>query len=175
MTNIITNMLDTITNGTNIYSQHQIIQTIIEKNTITSWSDPALWVTIAGSIIGAGLTICGLYIARRGVKNWEVDTIHKLRMEYVTIRNIWFKEKKENLLTEERKIELITDLCNIMEKVCILIVKKYIDEELAFRSFERALIQGMEYGKDKEFYDKHKDAYNATRIIYERWKHISKK
>ena len=28
MTNIITNTLDTITNGTNIYLQHQIIQTI---------------------------------------------------------------------------------------------------------------------------------------------------
>ena len=78
----ITNTLATITNGTNIYLQQQItttsISNIIETtttNTLTSWSDPALWVTIGGAtatvvsaifmVITAGIMWCSVLEMRK--------------------------------------------------------------------------------------------------------------
>ena len=56
-----TNYLETITNGTNIYQVYEVITNVVvtqtnfitETNTVTSLRDPALWITIAASLLTA--------------------------------------------------------------------------------------------------------------------------
>ncbi len=123
MTNIITNTLDTITNGTNIYLQHQIIQTITEKNTVTSWGDPALWVTIIGSLsIPIILAILG-YIYQKEMQDRQLITqwyknstkiINKHESEYIQKFHQNFDENTSYDYTEDlnNNIRLMYDLLN---------------------------------------------------------------
>ena len=159
MTNIIITNLVVVTNT--------ITNFITETNSITSWSDPSLWTSTIGGIFTIILTSITIWIAHRGIKNWEIDTVHRLRQSYIDTRNQWFESKDKKL-----KKRLQVDMCNILEKMSNLVIYKFMDEKLALMSFERTLIQSFEHG-DKDFYEINNYAYKDARRLYARWKKIN--
>ena len=126
-------------------------------------------------VIGTGT---GLHFAFRELKLLEIEKIHKYRDQYIKIRNEWIVEDRiekasaENIGTISTKQELLLiDLLNLSERVCYLVDKKLLDEEIVFTSFERVVIQDMENeDTTKKIYDAHPKAFKSTRKIYKRWK-----
>ena len=140
---IITNILGTITNGTNIYVQHQIIET----NTITSWKDPALWVTIITALIM-------LYTVRKMSEQNEIsaNSVNEMKKQYED--NVY---QKDTEIYRKYSLEIADDWNTFIKKYKenevannIIIMLKNLDTritrclfELSFRSVYREELQKL--------------------------------
>ena len=182
MTNIITNTLDTITNGTNIYLQHQIIQTITEKNTVTSWSDPALWGTIIGSLsIPIVLFVFGLLnkknkadreLAR--IKKYEEELRRKEDKDFIqtyidkNIKSFLPSERKN--FTVENYTDTFCDIGHILSNLILVIELtqyKYLSSYIrCLNSFNIKAFNEEDFDKKQRYYiDIHLMVLNITRYM----------
>ena len=182
MTNIITNILDTITNGTNIYLQHQIIQTITEKNTVTSWGDPALWGTISIPIILAFWARCSeknkTNRESKRIKKYEEELRRKEDKDFIqtyidkNIKSFLPSERKN--FTVENYTDTFCDIGHILSNLILVIELtqyKYLSSYIrCLNSFNIKAFNEEDFDKKQRYYiDIHLMVLNITRymVIYE--------
>ena len=171
MTNIITNTLDTITNGTNIYLQHQIIQTITEKNTVTSWGDPALWVTIIGSL---SIPIILAFWAGCSEKNKREELRRKEDKDFIQTyidKNIksFFPSERKNF-TVENYTDTFRDIGHILSNLKLVIELtqyKYVSSYIqCLNSFNSKACNEEDIDKKRQYYISiHLMVLNITRYM----------
>lgn len=111
-----TNFINTITNGTNFYHNYEVITNITntnfitETNSITSWSDPALWFTG----VGAGLTVLSAFLMWCSVQEMkkqrelEYKKLEMLDLKSFINENIlpYMKEYKQGKLEESDSLDI---------------------------------------------------------------------
>ena len=174
MTNIITNTLDTITNGTNIYLQHQIIQTITEKNTVTSWGDPALWFTIVGSVGTVAIPIILAFWARYSEKNKREELRRKEDKDFIQTyidKNIksFFPSERKNF-TVENYTDTFCDIGHILSNLILVIELtqyKYVSSYIqCLNSFNSKACNEEDIDKKRQYYISiHLMVLNITRYM----------